>query len=406
MLAFLIFLVVLGMANVAAARQLRAIFPRRRATVSATLVVGNLMLAALPFAFLQGRDGVFTWARPILGPPFLLWQVFALGYSAFSLLGFLVWLPLRRARRLAATWPVFWRRPTLAAAGLFAALAIGGTYGALVPLEVRTVEVTLPDLQPALDGYRIALLSDLHVGLFTRESRLRTIVERVNQAAPDMVVIAGDMVDDDPRFVGKLARGLRGFEAPDGAYAVLGNHEIYAGAVFELVARREELPFRLLINEAARVERPGGSIALLGLGEPAARMAFGPGTDARARFAPDWTTTLLGARPGDFLIAAAHQPVVFHEARRRGIPLSLAGHSHGGQFGSHRLRWCLTAPFLRWHMGLYREGESALYVTTGAGFWVLPVRVGVVPEIALLVLRSGNVEDSGPDGTHGLGGSR
>src|SRR5690554_4916631 len=129
--------------------------------------------------------------------------------------------------------------------------------GAVVPLEVRTVEGALPDLPPALDGYRIALLSDLHVGLFTRESRLRTIVERVNQAAPDMVVIAGDLVDDEPRHVGKLARGLRGFEAPDGAYAVLGNHEIYAGAVFELLERREELPFRLLINEAARVERPG-----------------------------------------------------------------------------------------------------------------------------------------------------
>ncbi|HEX7091263.1 MAG TPA: metallophosphoesterase [Longimicrobiales bacterium] len=394
MLAFLIFLGVLAATNVAAAWQLRAIFPRRRATLSATLVVGNLMLAALPFAFLQGRDGVFTWARPILGPPFLLWQVFALGYSAFSLLGVLVWLPLRR-RRFAGPWPAFWRRPTLAATGLFAALAIAGTYGALVPLEVRTVEVALPDLPPALDGYRIALLSDLHVGLFTRESRLRAIVERVNHAAPDMVVIAGDLVDDEPRYVGKLARGLRGFEAPDGAYAVLGNHEIYAGAVFELVERREELPFRLLINEAARVERPGGSIALLGLGEPAAREAFGQGTEARAEFAPDWTAALLGARPGDFLIAAAHQPVVFREARRRGIPLALAGHSHGGQFGSRRLGWCLAALLLRWHMGLYRNGGSALYVTTGAGFWVLPVRLGVVPEIAVLVLRSAGMESAG-----------
>src|SRR5688572_32260590 len=117
MFAFLIFLGVLAAINVAAAWQLRAIFPRRRTTVSATLVVGNLMLAALPFAFLQGRDGVFTWARPILGPPFLLWQVYALGYSAFSLLGVLVWLPLRRARRVAEPWPVFWRRPTLAATG-------------------------------------------------------------------------------------------------------------------------------------------------------------------------------------------------------------------------------------------------------------------------------------------------
>src|SRR5690606_20983179 len=137
-----------------------------------------------------------------------------------------------------------------------------------------------------------------------------------------------------------------------GVYAVLGNHEIYAGAVFELLERRDELPFRLLINEAARVERPGGSIALLGLGDPAAREAFGPGAQARARFAPDWETAILAARPGDFMIAAAHQPVAFHEAQRRAVPLTLAGHSHGGQLGIRRLHWCLSGTFLRWHMGL------------------------------------------------------
>ncbi len=89
------------------------------------------------------------------------------------------------------------------------------------------------------------------------------------------------------------------------------------------------------------------------------------------------------------MVAAAHQPVLFREAQRRAIPLSLAGHSHGGQLGIRRLHWCLSGTFLRWHMGLYHEGGSALYVTTGAGYWVLPVRLGVLPEIAVLVLRSG-----------------
>lgn len=384
-------LIVVGLfaaVNLATAWQFRAIFPRRRALILSALVLGNALWLAIPFAFLQGRDGVFAWARPLLGPPFLLWHAFAFGYVALSLAGLAVWLPLRLARRSGPRWPRFWQRPTLAAMTLFAALALAGVYGALVPIQVRTVEVAFNELPPALDGYRIALLSDLHVGLFTRESRLRAIVRHVNQAAPDVVVIAGDMVDDEPRYVPKLARGLRGIRAPGGVYAVLGNHEIYAGAAFELVARRDELPFRLLINEGVRIERPGGSIALLGLGDPAAREAFGPGAPARVRFAPDWSAATQAVQPGDFVVAAAHQPVVFREAQRRGIPLSLAGHTHGGQLGIRALHWCLSGTFLRWHMGLYREGGSALYVTTGAGYWVLPVRLGVLPEVAVIVLRS------------------
>ncbi len=389
MSTLLILLAVLAAVNLATAWQLHAIFPRRRALVLAALVLGNAVWLAVPFAFIQGRDGVFAWARPILGPPFLLWHAFALGYVTLSLAGLVAWLPLRLARSRSARWPRFWRRPTLAAMTLFAALTLAGVYGALVPIQVRTVEVEFDELPPALDGYRIALLSDLHVGLFSRESRLREIVQRVNQAAPDMVVIAGDLVDDEPRHVPKLARGLRGIRATDGVYAVLGNHEIYAGAAFELVARRDELPFRLLINEGVRVERAGGGIALLGLGDPAAQEAFGPNTQARARFAPDWEAATHAVQPGDFVVAAAHQPVLFREAQRRAIPLSLAGHSHGGQLGIRRLHWCLSGTFLRWHMGLYHEGGSALYVTTGAGYWVLPVRLGVLPEIAVLVLRSG-----------------
>src|SRR5690606_65176 len=165
----LIFLALLAAVNFAAAWQLRAIFPRRQALILAALVLGNAVWLAVPFAFLQGRDGVFAWARPILGPPFLLWHAFAFGYVTLSLAGLAAWLPLRLARSRSARWSRLWRRPTLAALTLFAALTLAGPYGALVPIQVRTVEVALDELPPALDGPRGALLSDLHVGLFTRE---------------------------------------------------------------------------------------------------------------------------------------------------------------------------------------------------------------------------------------------
>ncbi|MBI4513639.1 MAG: metallophosphoesterase [Gemmatimonadetes bacterium] len=371
------FLFLIGLpTSIAAVRILSALFPRRTARVWVGFGVGNALVLAVPLAVVEWETP-FEMARVALGGPFVAWQLFALAYTGLTLVACLFYLPLRCLGWVRAGWPPFWRRPTWFLLGAFAAVLPIGFHQAVVPLETRVVPMAFTDLPAGLDGYRIALFSDLHVSFFTRESRLRQIVEAVRRLRPDMVIVAGDLVDDAPHYIPKVVRGLRELRARDGVFAVLGNHEMYGGAAEHLVGRAD-LPFRVLVNEAVRVERPGASLALLGLGEPHAD---------RSEFRPDWPRALAGTRPGDFVVAAAHRPSAFAEARRHGVALTLAGHAHGGQAGVRRWGWSLAGLFLPWHMGRYEEGGSVLYVTTGVGYWMLPVRLGVPPEVVLIELR-------------------
>jgi hypothetical protein len=96
----------------------------------------------------------------------------------------------------------------------------------------------------------------------------------------------------------------------------------------------------------------------------------------------------LRARPaGAFPILVSHQPKSFAEARQRGIALTLCAHTHGGQCGFRPLHWSLAGLFLPYHMGLYDVGGAQLYVNTGTGYWLLPFRLGMTPEITLVELR-------------------
>src|SRR5206468_12692807 len=101
---------------------------------------------------------------------------------------------------------------------------------------------------------------------------------------------------------------------------------------------------------------------------------------------PDFDAALAGRPPEAFPIVISHQPRAFPDAIRRRLPLTLCAHSHGGQCGFRPLRWSLAGLFLPYHIGLYRRGASQLYVHTGAGYWLLPWRLGITPEIVLIEL--------------------
>jgi hypothetical protein len=130
------------------------------------------------------------------------------------------------------------------------------------------------------------------------------------------------------------------------------------------------------------LERDGALLWLGGVGDQGARRIGKWGS-----VAPDFDKVLEGKPEGAPAIVMAHQPQGFHETARRGVELTLSGHTHGGQFGFRPLGWSLAKPFYGLHMGLFQEGDSQLYVSTGTGFWVLPVRFGLSPEITLIELR-------------------
>src|SRR5262249_39366273 len=176
-----------------------------------------------------------------------------------------------------------------------------------------------------------------------------------------------------PSSLPNLMAGMRPPDTATPLFAVLGNHEMY-GAPEEFIARIRNTRIRLLVNEGVNVR----GLWLAGISDYAARTAS---------LRPDMVAALRARPAGAFPVPISHQPRSFDEARRRGIALTLCAHTHGGQCGFRPLRWSLAGVFLPHHMGLYRVGGAQLYVNTGTGFWLLPWRLGMTPEITLIELR-------------------
>ena len=372
--AALIIAVVLAtfiIANVAAYRLIVRVHPRRRAIVIALIVIGNAMW--LFFPMLNARTDFSRFVRATLGPPWFAWNCFAILYSSFALLLALAWLPLRGRTPFArfARWPsrvVLWATLVVLPAGI---------WNAIVPLRIERVPVTLHGLPPELNGFRVALISDLHTGLYSRRSRLETIFATAAAQKPDVILLAGDNVDDDPIFSVKLLAATGVLDARMPLLAVLGNHEMY-GDPFEVIRRLRGSRIHLLVNEGASVK----NVWIAGISDFAARV---PG------LTPDVDAAMRGRPWHAFPLLLAHQPKAFAEAQKRELPLTLCGHSHGGQCAFRPLRWSLAGLFLPYHMGLYQRGSSQLYVNTGTGYWLLPWRfgVGISPEITVIELRRG-----------------
>lgn len=348
-------------------RQLTRIHPRRRRWVLGLVIVGNLLWPVLPF--LRRGTEATRLLRATLGPVWCAWTVFAMLYSIAIFLMLLAWIPFRRRRAFTdfARWPsrVF----------LWTILigSVVGFYDAIVPLRVERVPIEIENLPAPLEGTRIALLGDLHVGLFTRPSRLQKIFTTTSELRPNIVVLAGDLIDDDPFFVPKLLAGARALTPSTPLVAVLGNHEIY-GDPRSVIAQLRGSRIRLLVNEGYAL----GDLWIAGLSDFA-------GQDA---LRPDFAKALASKPPTSLTVAVAHQPKLIGEASRRRIPIALAAHTHGGQLGFRPLHWSLAGVFVRYHMGLYRVGATQLYINTGTGYWLVPFRLGMTPEITLIELRN------------------
>jgi hypothetical protein len=346
-------------------RQLVRIHPRRKPWIGAAVVAGNLMW---PFFLLLRTFSPFArTTRAVLGPMWFGWTSFAILYSAFIFLVLLAWIPFRKR-----PFAEFAHGPSKAFLIAGAVACVAGYYHAVVPLRVERVTVRLPNLPRSMEGTKIALMGDLHVGLFTRRSRLQKIFTTAGALEPDLVLIAGDLIDDDPHFVPKLLEGTRALPPATPLYAVLGNHEMYGDPAAVIAAMRGSR-MRLLVNEGVAFR----DLWIAGLSDPAA-INVPP---------PDFDKALAGKPPAAMPLVLSHQPKVIGEARKRGIPLQLSAHTHGGQFGIRPLGFSLAGVFLPYHMGLYDLPPTQLYINTGTGYWLVPFRLGMTPEITLLTLR-------------------
>ncbi|WP_432121922.1 metallophosphoesterase [Streptomyces sp. S1] len=260
--------------------------------------------------------------------------------------------------------------------GTAAAVALGtvgyGTYGVLRGPRVKRVAVPLAKIPRAAHGYRIVVVSDVHLGPILGRAHTQRIVDAVNSTQPDLIAIVGDLVDGTVEDLGPAAEPLARLRARHGSFFVTGNHEYFSGAD-AWVDHVRELGLRPLRNE--RLEIAAG-FDLAGVDDVAGE-SEGQG--------PDFGRALGDRDRARAAVLLAHQPIVVHDAVRHGVDLQLSGHTHGGQLWPGEYLAELANPTVA---GLERYGDTQLYVSRGAGAWGPPVRVGAPSDITVVELAS------------------
>ena len=260
-------------------------------------------------------------------------------------------------------------------AGAAAAAAVGtvgyGTYGVLRGPKVKRVTVPLAKLPRAAHGYRIAVVSDVHLGPVLGRGFAQKVVDTINATQPDLIAVVGDLVDGSVKDLGPAAAPLAQLRARHGSYFVTGNHEYFSGAEqwVEEVRRLGITPL-----ENARREMPYFDLA--GVNDVA-------GEDEGQ--GPDFAKALGDRDTARACVLLAHQPVQIQDAVEHGVDLQLSGHTHGGQLWPGNLIASGANPTLA---GLDRYGDTQLYVSRGAGAWGPPTRVGAPSDITLIELAS------------------
>ncbi len=172
---------------------------------------------------------------------------------------------------------------------------------------------------------------------------------------------------------------------PYGVFAIIGNHDIYADWI-PVKRGLEQAGIDVLVNESRAIEKDGQRLWIAGTGDPAANRQIA----SQASAAPDIPLTLREVPVDEPVVALAHNPALWPELAKRGVDLTLSGHTHYGQFAIPALRWSLASPFLEYAMGLHQTGASTLYIHPGTGFWGVPLRFGTPAELALITLTAGS----------------
>lgn len=267
---------------------------------------------------------------------------------------------------------LFLARTLAIASGVAAAGTIGyGMTGALGKPQLKRVPIALAKLPRRLDGTKIAVVSDIHLGPLAGRSHTQRIVDIINSLDADFVTVVGDLVDGTVEQLGAAAHPLSQLRSRLGSFYVTGNHEYFSG--FEpWIEEVTSLGLRPLRNE--RVDLEG--LILAGVNDR---------TGGEQNDPPDYDKALTGRDPALPCILLAHQPVQAHEAAKRGVDLQLSGHTHGGQMMPFNFLVKIDQPVVS---GLGTIDGTQVYVTNGAGFWGPPVRVGAPPQISLVQLRA------------------
>jgi predicted MPP superfamily phosphohydrolase len=223
--------------------------------------------------------------------------------------------------------------------------------------------------------------SDAHLSATYGGRRFERLVELVNEQRPDVVAIVGDLVDGDVPELRNEVAPLADLVSEQGVFFVTGNHEYFSGAD-AWVRYLPTLGIDVMRNERVPIRRGGASFDLAGIDDRTAASSGVPGHGA------DLDAALDGRDDATPVVLLAHQPVMVEQASAVGVDLQLSGHTHGGQLWPFDYVIRLDQPSVE---GMSRHGDTQLYVTSGAGYWGPPMRVGAPPEVTVVELRSRSI---------------
>jgi len=261
-------------------------------------------------------------------------------------------------------------------AGLAALLAAYGVASALRVPPVKDITVTIRNLPPAFEGYRLLQLTDLHISRLFTAPWARAMVDRANASGVDLVVVTGDFIDGSVAMRRDDIEPLRDLRAPDGVYAIPGNHEYF----FDYAAWMRHLTglgIRMLENAHILLTRGDAQVVLAGVTDRSATAHGEPG--------PDLAAALAGAPDEAPVLLLDHQPRGARKAAARGVALQLSGHTHGGMKGLDRLVANGNGGFVS---GPYEVEGMTLYVSNGAALWPgFALRFGRPSELTRITLR-------------------
>ncbi len=264
-----------------------------------------------------------------------------------------------------------------AGAGLCLAPVAATGFGILTRnrFQLSEVKIPVPDLPKDLEGLKIVQLTDIHLSPFLSESEFARAIDMANETQAHVALVTGDLITRAGDPLDACLRQLARLRTQAGVFGCLGNHEVYAEVENYVTERGQRLGIEFL-RKQARVLR---------FGSAAVNFA---GVDYQRLHRPYLKGAEKLIAPGAFNILLSHNPDVFPVAAAQGYDLTIAGHTHGGQVDFELLHQHLSVdryftPYVR---GLYRRGNSSVYVSSGLGTIGVPVRIGVPAEVSLLRL--------------------
>jgi hypothetical protein len=241
---------------------------------------------------------------------------------------------------------------------------------------IDRVPLPIKNLQPALEGFTILQITDLHLYPLTQPELIEKAVVMANKLEPDLVVLTGDYVWQELTAIDELAPILSGLNAKYGVFSTLGNHDYWLNAEV-ITAAMESAGLPMLINQGLSIQHGQGSIYIAGL-------------DDGWSGTPDLGATLDGAASNESVVLLCHEPDLADRYSLDGrIDVQLSGHSHGGQIRLPGIG-ALILPYLgrKYDIGLYKINDMLLYTNRGIGVISEPVRLNCPPEIAQFILHA------------------